>query len=123
MVVTPLIVIDLVADSVASNHTTPDAGNLIIFRPFHLCTPSPIVGGNGFVLPVTLVGARYLDPFYFNNILVTPDIQNLLYVRRFTTDNWCSMEFDLFGVFVKDVCTRNVITDCISSSALYKLYA
>jgi hypothetical protein len=59
MVVTPPIVIDLVADSVASNHTTPDAGNLIIFRPFHLCIPSPIVGGNGFVLPVTLVGARY----------------------------------------------------------------
>jgi hypothetical protein len=50
-------------------------------------------------------------PFYRNNVLVTPDIfQNLLSIRLFTADNWCSMEFDSFGLSVKDLSTKNVIT-------------
>jgi hypothetical protein len=37
-----------------------------------------------------------LGPFYLNNILLAPDIvQSLLSICHFTTDNWCSMEFDL----------------------------
>jgi hypothetical protein len=45
--------------------------------------------GNGSSLPVTSVGDTTLPGlFYLNNILVTPDIiQNLLSVRRFTTNN------------------------------------
>jgi hypothetical protein len=32
--------------------------------------------------------------FYLNDVLVAPDlVQSLLSVRRFTTDNSCSMEF------------------------------
>jgi hypothetical protein len=59
-------------------------------------------------------------PFYLNNILITSDIiQNLLSVRRFTTDNLCSMEFNPFGFYMKDLSTRNMITRCDSSGPLY----
>jgi hypothetical protein len=60
--------------------------------------------------------------FYLNNILVTPDvIKNLLFVHQFTTDNWCSMEFDPFGLSFKDRATRNVITRCNTSKLLYTI--
>jgi hypothetical protein len=113
----------LVADSGASNHTTSDAGNLTSIRPTTSTDPSSIVVGNGSALPVTSVGDSGLPgPFYLNNVLVTPDIiQNLLSVHRFTTDNWCSMEFDPFGLSVKDPSTQKVITRCNSSGPLYTM--
>jgi hypothetical protein len=87
-------------------------------------SPSSIVVGNGSTLPVTSVGDSVIPgPFYINNILLAPDIvQNLVFVRRFTTDNWCSMEFDPFGLSVKDLTTRNVITRSNSISPLYMLH-
>jgi hypothetical protein len=89
MVVTPPTITDWVADSSASNHTTSNAGNLTTFQVFNSVAPSSIVVGNGSILPVTSVGDIVLpDPFYLNNIPVTPDIiQNLLFVCRVTTDN------------------------------------
>jgi hypothetical protein len=86
-------------------------------------SPSSIVVGNGSSLPVTSVGDSLIPgPFYINNILLSPDIvQNLLSVRRFTTDNWCFMEFDPFGLSVKDLTTRNVIARSNSTSPLYTL--
>jgi hypothetical protein len=48
-------------------------------------------------------------PFYLNDVLVASDlVQSLLYVRRFTT-NSCSMEFDSFGLSVKDLATSRVL--------------
>jgi hypothetical protein len=104
MSMVPLAVTDWVADSGASNHTTSDVGNLTYIRPPHINNPSSIIVGNESSLMVTSVGNMTLPvPFYLNNILVTPDIiQNLLSVRLFNTDNWCSMEFDPFGFSVKD---------------------
>jgi hypothetical protein len=74
-------------------------------------------------LPVTSVGDSVLaGPFYLNNILLAPDmVQSLLSVPRFTTDNWCSMEFDPFGLSVKDLSTRNVIVRSNSTGPLYTL--
>jgi hypothetical protein len=79
--------------------------------------------GNGFVLPATSVGDSVLPrPLYLNNILVAPDIiQNLLSVHCCTTDNSCSIEFDPFGLSVKDLATRNVIIRSISSGLVYTL--
>jgi hypothetical protein len=48
-------------------------------------------------------------------------VQSLLSVRHFTTDNWCSMEFDSFGLSVKDLSTRNVIVRSNSTGPLYTL--
>jgi hypothetical protein len=86
-------------------------------------SPSSIVVGNGSTLPVISVGdSVFPEPFYLNNILLAPDIvQNLLSVRRFTTDNWCSMEFDPFDLSVKDLTTRNVIARSNSTGPLYTL--
>jgi hypothetical protein len=105
------LVNDWVADSDASHHTTHSVGN--IFNPHLLnsASPSSIVVGNGSTLPVTLVGDSVIPkPFYHNNILLAPNIvQSLLFVRRFTTDNWCSMEFDPFDLSVKDLTTRPIV--------------
>jgi hypothetical protein len=97
----PPAVIDWVVDSDASNHITSSAGNLTSVRSPLPTDPSSIVVGNRSSLPVTSVGnTAFPRPFYLNNVLVTPDIiQNLLFVCRFTTDNWCSMEFDPYGLW------------------------
>jgi hypothetical protein len=123
MSMVPPTVTDWVADSSASNHTTSDAGNLTYICPSHINDPSSIIMGNDSSLPVTSVGDMALhSPFYLNNIFVTPDIiQNLLSVHRFTTDNWCFMEFDHFDLSVKDLSIRNVITRCYSSGPLYTM--
>jgi hypothetical protein len=123
MALTPPVVTDWVTDSDASDHTTSDVGNLSSVRPSTSTDPSSIVVGNGSALPVTSVGDSALPGlFYLNNVLVTPDIiQNLLSVHRFTTDNWCSMEFDSFGLSVKDLSMQNVITRCNSLRPLYTM--
>jgi hypothetical protein len=81
------------------------------------------VVGNGSALPVTSVGDAVLPgPFRLSNVLVAPHIiQNLLSVRQFTTDNSCSMEFDLFGLSVKDLATRTLLARCDSPEPLYTL--
>jgi hypothetical protein len=123
MALTPLVVTDWVTDSGASNHTISDASNLTFVHPPTFINPSSIIVGNGSALPVTSVGDSTLpDPFYLNNVLVTLDIiQNLLSVRHFTTENRCSMDFDPFGLCMKDLSMRNVITRWNSSGALYTL--
>jgi hypothetical protein len=60
------------------------------------------------------------ESFYLNNVLVTPDIiKNLLSILQFTANNWCSIEFNPFGLSVMDLATRNVITMCNRSMPLY----
>jgi hypothetical protein len=107
----------------ASNHTTSDVGNLTSVHPPTFTDPSSIVVGNGSALPVTSVGDSVLPGLFdLNNVLVTLDIiQNLLSIRRFTIDNWCSMEFDPFGLSVKDLSAQNVITRCSSLGPLYTM--
>jgi hypothetical protein len=100
-----------VANSGVMHHTTPLVGNISTFHPLASSNPSSIVVGNDSSLPITSVGDSVLPGlFYLNNILLTPDmVQSLISVRRFTTDNWCSIEFDLFSLSVKDLTTKNVI--------------
>jgi hypothetical protein len=120
----PPAVSDWVADFDASNHTTSSVSNLTSIRPPLPTDPSSIIVGNGSSLPVTSVGNTvFLGSFYLHNVLVTPDIiQNLLSIRRFTTDNWYSMEFDPYDLSVKDLSSQNVIARCNSSGPLYTMY-
>jgi hypothetical protein len=112
-----------VAGSGASHYSTPSAGNISHPRTLTSSSHSSIIVGNGSTLPITSVGDSVLPrPFYLNNILLAPDlVQSLISVRRFTTDNWCSMEFDPFGLFVKDLTTRNVIVRSNSTGPLYTM--
>jgi hypothetical protein len=114
---------DWVADSGTSHHTTSSVGNISNPRPLNSASPSSIIVGNGSTLQVISVGDSVIPGlFYLNNILLAPDIiQSLLSVHRFTTDNWCSMEFDPFDLSVKDLTTRNVIARSNSIGPLYTL--
>jgi hypothetical protein len=120
----PPAITNWVADSDASNHSTSDASNLTSVHPPHINDPSSIIVRNISSLLVTSVGDTTLSvSFYLNNVLVTPDIiQNLLSVHCFTTDSWCSIEFDPFGLYAIDLSIRNVITRCDSSGPLYTMH-
>jgi hypothetical protein len=112
-----------VADSDATRHTTPSVDNISTLHPFASSNPSSIIVVNGSSLPITSVGDSVLPgPFYLNNILLAPDmVQSLLFVHHFTTNNWCSMEFDPFGLSVKDLTTKNVIVQSNSTGPLYTM--
>jgi hypothetical protein len=118
----PTSVQDWVADSGATHHTTPSVGNISTLRPLASSTPS-IGVGNGSSLSITSLGDSVLPgPFYLNDILLAPDmVQSLIFVRRFTTDNWCSMKFDPFDLSVKDLTTKNVIVRSNSIGPLYTM--
>jgi hypothetical protein len=112
---------DWVADSGATYHTTPSVGNISILHPLASSNPLSTVVGNGSSLLITSIGDSVLPgPFYLNNILLDM-VQSLLFVCRFTTDNWCSMEFDPFDLSVKDLTTKNVIVRSNSTGLLYMM--
>jgi hypothetical protein len=113
-----------VADSGVTHHTTPLVGNIFTLRHLAPFNASSIVVGNGSSLSITSVGdSVLLGPFYLNNILLAPDmVQSLLSVHHFTTDNWCSMEFDPFDLSVKDLITKNVIVRSNSTGPLYTMH-
>jgi len=66
-----------------------------------------ITVGNGSNIPISYRGTSTLSAtnttFHLNNVLVAPAlVRNLLFVRQFTRDNSCSIEFDALGFSVKD---------------------
>jgi hypothetical protein len=99
-----------------------DAGMLY---SLHKSSPSSSVTvGNGSTLPISHIGHASLPAsartLHLNNVLLIPNIvKNLISIRRFTIDNLCSIEFDPFGFFVKDLCTKAVILRCNSRGDLY----
>ena len=112
MGLTPPVSTEWIADSGASFHTTPDAGILSSVRPPHPSCPSSIMVGDGSCLPVTAVGSAPR----LSNVLVAPQmIHNLLSIRKFTADNSCSIEFDSFGLTVKDSASRRPFLRCDST--------
>jgi hypothetical protein len=112
-----------VADSGVTHHTTPVVGNISTLHPLTSSNPSFIVVGNGSSFWITSVGDSVLPGlFYLKNILLAPDmVQSLLSVRHFTTNNWYSMKFDPFGLFVKDLTKKNVIVKSNSTGLLYTM--
>ncbi|GJT55532.1 ribonuclease H-like domain-containing protein [Tanacetum coccineum] len=59
-------------------------------------------------------------PLHLHNVLVNLNIiKNLIYVRQFTRDNNCTIEFDAFGFSVKDYLTRHILLRCDNSGNLY----
>jgi hypothetical protein len=115
---------DWVVDSGASFHTTPTTSSLFHSHPPHPSHPSSIVVGNGSTLPITSLGASVLPgPFCLNDVLVAPGLTHpLLSVRRFTSDNHCSMEFNPWGLTIRHLPTHVVLARCDSSGPLYSLH-
>lgn len=113
-------------DTGAETHMTSNSVNLCTFQTPSFFTPSNIVVGTGSLLPVTHTGSvtfpAACGPLHLNNVIVSPHlIKNLIFVRQFTIDNKCSVEFDPSGFSVKGLETRNVIIRCNSSGPLYSL--
>jgi hypothetical protein len=114
---------DWVADSYATNQTTPHPSHIYSPRPPSFSHHSSIIVGNCSVLPVTSVGDLVLPkPLYLNDVLLALDlVQSLLSVNRFTTDNSCYMELDQFGLFVRDPATKRVIARYYNTCPIYTL--
>ncbi|KAD6454414.1 hypothetical protein E3N88_09120 [Mikania micrantha] len=111
-------------DTGATNHMSNTTGKLSSYVNNSIM--NHIVVGNGFKIPILGTGSTTLKPPFpplqLNNILLAPHlIKNLLSVRRLTTDNMISIEFDPFGFLVKDYQTRIPILRCNSTGDLYPL--
>ena len=71
--------------------------------------------GDGSCLPVTAVGSAP-GSFRLPNVLVAPQmVHNHVFIRQFTADNSCFVEFDSSGLTVKDSASRRPLLRCDSS--------
>ena len=88
--------------------------------------PRSIYVGNGSTIPVVTSGnstfsiPNMYHPLHLQNVLITPNIiKNLISVRKFTTDNNCSIDFDPYGFTVLDYQTRRPLIRWDRSGPLY----
>jgi hypothetical protein len=95
---------DWIFDSGDSSHMSSLSNMLSNFSstPF-----SSIILGNGSSIPIYCTGQTSIPTptksLLLCDVLVAPAlIKNLISVRQFTRDNLVSIEFDPFGLFVKD---------------------
>jgi len=92
-------------DTGATSYMTSTSGNLTSY--FNMSNHRGITIGNGQSIPIHGYGQTNLPsphpPLALKNVLHAPKlIKNLVSVRKFTTDNSVSVEFDPFGFSVKD---------------------
>ena len=111
-------------DSDATNHIASHAGNLRSVS--NLSSLPTITVGNGSSAAVTTLGQGTIyspsRSFHLKDVLVCPSIiKNLVSVRKFVTDNFCSIEFDPLGLCVKDLLTRTRLLRCNSPGPLYSV--
>ncbi|XP_071694443.1 uncharacterized protein [Rutidosis leptorrhynchoides] len=111
-------------DTGATSHMTANSGNLESYYP--LMQRKNIIVGNGHGIPIHGFGHSKLSnpsrPLYLQNILHSPNlIKNLISVRRLSTDNNISLEFDPFGFTVKDFPQGTTVLRCNSTSDLYPI--
>ncbi|KAK9066849.1 hypothetical protein SSX86_014172 [Deinandra increscens subsp. villosa] len=108
-------------DTGATNHMSHSAGKLSSYVLNSRL--NSIVVGNGSQIPIHGTGHTTINtsfPLHLKDILVSPSlIKNLCSVRRLTTDNNISIEFDRFGFLVKDYRTQRPILRSNSSGPLY----
>ncbi|GJS37219.1 hypothetical protein Tco_0535601 [Tanacetum coccineum] len=109
-------------DTGSSSHLNFNTSNLSTI--FDKCLFPSVHVGNGKSITVTNTGHSIIPshrrPLHLHNVLVTPNIiKNLIYVRHFTRDNNCTIEFDAFGFSVKDYLTRHIPLRYDSSGDLY----
>ena len=108
-------------DTGATSHMTSDSGTLLSY--FNSSINKNIVVGNGNLIPVHGHGSTIIShptasrsPLSLTHVLHAPQIvKNLISVRKFTTDNHVSVEFDPFGFHVKDLQTGTIIMRCDST--------
>ncbi|KAK1679840.1 hypothetical protein QYE76_040688 [Lolium multiflorum] len=100
-----------VADSGALTRMTNTNNQGILFNSRPTDSYAPVVFGNGFTVPISHIGhSSFQSPtcsMHLNDVLVVPNpVKDLISLRRFTTDNLLFMEFDPYGLSVKDYRTK-----------------
>ncbi|XP_020167897.1 uncharacterized protein [Aegilops tauschii subsp. strangulata] len=116
---------DWIFDSRASCHMSASSASLSALHP-SILVPS-ITLGDGSSVPVTGVGTSFLSPsrspLLLREVLVAPAlIKNLISVRHFTIDNQVSVEFDPYGLSVKDLRTKMELARFDSLGDLYTVH-
>lgn len=111
-------------DTGATSHMTSSNGNFSSY--FNLSNHHGIIVGSGHTIPIHGYGHTCLPypnpPLSLTNVLHAPKIiKNLISVRKFTTDNSVTVEFDPFSFFVKDFQTGMPVMRCDSQGDLYPL--
>ena len=106
-------------DSGATAHLASSSG--MLNSVLNDCTEKKVIVSNGSQIPITCSGSTFFSSnsrdLSLKNILVAPHIiKNIISVRRFTNDNWYSVEFDPFGFTIKDLSTRRILLRSGSSS-------
>ncbi|XP_073041987.1 uncharacterized protein [Primulina eburnea] len=114
-------------DTGATSHMMADQG---IFSSYFNSSNNHhhIVVGNGHLIPIIGYGSTSLSkphpPLSLNNMLHAPKlIKNLISVRKFTTDNSVSVEFDPFGFSLNDLQTGTKIMRCDSMGDPYPIFS
>ncbi|XP_021740100.1 heavy metal-associated isoprenylated plant protein 6-like [Chenopodium quinoa] len=113
-------------DTGDTTHMTSSSGNFSSYFNLSNHPNNGIVVGNGNNIPIVGYGTSSLPspnpPLSLKNVLHAPKlIKNLISVRKFTTDNLVSVEFDPFGFSVKDFWTGMPIMRCNSQGDLYPI--
>jgi hypothetical protein len=108
---------DWIFDSGASSHMS--ASSTLLSSGTTSPFPS-ITLGDGSTAPIYCVGQAQIPshtkPLLLRDVLVAPTlIKNLISVRKFTRNNLVSVEFDLFGLSMKDYLTKSKIAHFNSS--------
>ncbi|KAJ9544089.1 hypothetical protein OSB04_023796 [Centaurea solstitialis] len=109
-------------DSGTTSHMTNNPGNYSSY--VNNGNIRNIIVGDGAKIPIQGTSNQTLShpfpPFSLNNVLYIPTIvKNLLSVRKLTTDNNLSIEFDPYGFTLKDFQTRTPLLRCNSVGDLY----
>lgn len=109
-------------DTGATSHMTADAGNLSSY--VNSSISNGIIVGNGQSIPIKGFGHTSLtnshQPLHLKNVIhVLQIVKNLVSVRKFTTDNSVTVEFDPFGFCKKNYKTGTKILRCNSHGDLY----
>lgn len=94
------------ADSGVSRHVTPNPAYLNSIIPY--TGNDQLFVGDGKGLHISHTGSTLLSTtnvvFKLNDVLLVPQAShNLLSVYKFVNDNWCSLTFDPFGFYIKDL--------------------
>lgn len=98
-------------------------GNMLSITP---CNSKSLLVGNGVLLPVSHNGQTYYPfsqtKFILNDVLVSNKIvKNLVFVRKFTTNNSIFITFDPFVFSVMDLDSGTLLQRCDTTGDLYAI--
>uniref|UniRef100_A0A2N9EKA7 Reverse transcriptase Ty1/copia-type domain-containing protein n=1 Tax=Fagus sylvatica TaxID=28930 RepID=A0A2N9EKA7_FAGSY len=114
-----------ISDTGATDHFTPDLGNLPDSSIYN--DPQLVSVGNGQQLPISHIGNAQLYTssylFKLKNILRVPSMaSNLLFVNKFCRDNHCAFYFDSDHFHIQDCLTGKPLYKGLSRDGLYPLH-